>query len=67
MPGLERTVRIRQCSGRVYPRLIFGSPSVIARLTNFLAYASEQAPQSMRLPRTFEVLAMTCGGGLKVP
>ena len=33
MPELERMVRIRQCIGGVYPRFIFDSPSVIARLT----------------------------------
>ena len=31
--GLERTVRIRQRMGGVYPRLILDSPSVVARLT----------------------------------
>jgi len=30
--GLERKVRIRQCSGGVCPRLVLDSPSVIARL-----------------------------------
>jgi hypothetical protein len=37
------------------------------RGARFLAYASEQAPQSlggMRLPRTFQVLAMTKKEGL---
>ena len=51
VPGLERTVRIRQCMGGGYPRLIFDSPFVIARLASFLAYASEQAPHPQRLPR----------------
>ena len=51
MPKIERTVKIRQCRGGVHPRFIFGSPSVIARLTNLLAYTSEQAPQSLGLPR----------------
>jgi len=69
VPGFERTVRIRQCSGGVYPRLILDSPSVITRLMNFLAYASEQAPQSLRLPRFARndnksgVLAITGGFG----
>ena len=31
MPELERMVRIRQCSGGVYPRLLLSSSSVIAR------------------------------------
>jgi len=52
MAELERTVRIRKCRGEVYPRLILGAPSVVARPASFLAYASEQAPQSQRLPRS---------------
>jgi len=40
-----------ECSGGGYPRLTLDSPFVIARLASFLAYASEQAPQSQRLPR----------------
>ena len=40
-----------------------GLPPLSLRGARFLAYASEQAPQSrweaMRLPRTFQVLAMT--------
>ena len=59
MPELERMVRIGHCSGGVSPHLMSDSPSVIARLTNLLAYASEQAPQSLGLPRTFQMLAMT--------
>jgi|GEM_PF-5649645 len=67
MPVFERTVRIGQCSGGVYPRLLLGTPSVIARPAKFLAYSSEQAPQSLRLPRSARndnksgVLAMTFG------
>jgi len=50
MPEIEQRVEIRECrqySGGVCPRLILDSVSAAARLTNFLAYASEQAPQSL--------------------
>jgi hypothetical protein len=46
VPEIKRTARIRQFRGGVYPRLILDFPSAIARPARFLAYASEQAPQS---------------------
>ena len=48
VPGSKQTSRIEQLRGGVYPRLIFASPSVIARL----APASRgNLGENMRLPR----------------
>jgi hypothetical protein len=37
VPGLKRTVRIRQSRGGVYPRLIFEFSSVVARSPALMA------------------------------
>jgi hypothetical protein len=49
VPGLKRTVGIRQCNGGGYPRPIFASSPTMARLTDFLAYVSEEAPQPLEI------------------
>ena len=48
MPGSERTIKVRQCSGGGHPRLILHSPSVIA---NLAPASPGDMDDDMRLPR----------------
>jgi len=48
VPGSNLTVRTRQCSGGVYPRLALNSPSVIARLA---PASRSNLGADVRLPR----------------